>query len=68
MGNAGTDLHFPRTPEEAFIFYKYVLGGAFGRSGIARFKDIPPSNHAQPISEKEQDLVTHVELPILGGH
>ena len=68
MARVNTYLNFPRNTEEAFNFYKSVFGGQFSGGGIARFRDIPPSDGAPPIAEKDKDLVMHVELPIVGGH
>ena len=35
---------------------------------IMRFKDAPSNPDQPPLSEADQNLVIHVELPILGGH
>lgn len=68
MTRVSTYLNFPRNTEEAFKFYRSVFGGEFARGGIARFRDIPPSDDAPPITEADKDLVMHIELPIVGGH
>jgi PhnB protein len=68
MAQVGTYLNFPRNTEEAFNFYKSVFGGEFSRGGIARFKDIPPTDGMPPLADEDLNLVMHVELPILGGH
>lgn len=68
MARVSTYLNFIRSTEEAFNFYKSIFGGEFGGNGIARFRDIPPQEGMPGISEKEKDLVMHIELPILGGH
>ena len=31
-------------------------------------KDAPPAPGMPPVPEKEQNMVMHIELPILGGH
>jgi PhnB protein len=49
MARVGTYLNFARNTEEAFNFYKSLFGGEFGRGGIQRFKDIPPSLGMPPI-------------------
>lgn len=67
MAQVSTYLNFPGNTEEAFLFYKSVFGGEFSGNGIARFKDIPPGD-MPPVAEADQNLVMHVELPILGGH
>lgn len=68
MSRVSTYLNFTRNTEEAFKFYQSVFGGEFTRGGIARFRDIPPSDDAPPIGETDKDLVMHIELPITGGH
>lgn len=68
MARVNTYLNFPRQTEEAFNFYKSVFGGEFGGNGIMRFGDIPPSGEMPPLSEDDQKLIMHIELPILGGH
>jgi PhnB protein len=68
MARVATYLNFPRNTEAAFNFYKSVFGGEFGGRGIARFKDIPPSDGAPSIADADKNLVMHIELPITGGH
>jgi PhnB protein len=68
MSRVATYLNFSRNTEEAFNFYRSIFGGEFSRGGIARFKDIPPSDSAPPVPEADKNLVMHIELPILGGH
>jgi PhnB protein len=68
MGRVSTYLNFSRNTEEAFKFYRSIFGGDFSGPGIARFKDIPPSDEMPPISDSDKNLVMHIELPILGGH
>jgi PhnB protein len=68
MSKVSTYLNFSRNTEEAFNFYRSVFGGEFNNGGIMRFKDIPPSDDAPQITEKDKNLIMHVELPILGGH
>ena len=68
MARVSTYLNFPRQTEDAFNFYKSVLGGEFTSGRIARFKDIPSSVDAPPIADEDKNLVMHVELPITGGH
>jgi PhnB protein len=67
MARVSTYLNFPRSTEEAFVFYKSVFGTEF-TAPIARFKDIPPHPGQPTLAEADQNLVMHVELPILGGH
>lgn len=68
MARVSTYLNFTRNTEEVFNFYKSVFGGEFSRGGIARFKDIPPTEGAPRLAEEDKNLVMHIELPILGGH
>ena len=63
-----THLLFNGNAEEAFNFYKSVLGGEFGNNGIARFGDMPPMEGMPPMPEADKNLVMHVELAITGGH
>jgi PhnB protein len=67
MAKVSTYLNFTRNTEEAFNFYKSVFGGEFV-GGIARFRDIPPSENMPALQEADKNLVMHVALPILGGH
>jgi PhnB protein len=67
MSRVSTYLNFPRSTEMAFQFYKSVFKTEFSQP-IARFKDMPPQPGCPPLAEADQNLVLHVELPILGGH
>lgn len=67
MAKVSTYLNFAHHTEEAFQFYRSVFGGDF-RGGIMRFGDMPPHPGAPTLSEADQNLVMHIELPILGGH
>ncbi len=67
MARVSTYLNFPRSTEEAFLFYKSIFGTEFS-GPIARFKDIPPQPGQPPLAATDRNLVMHVELPILGGH
>ena len=67
MARTSTYLNFPRNTEEVFNFYKSIFGGDFTR-GIARFKDIPPSDGMPQLAAGDKNLVMHIELPITGGH
>jgi PhnB protein len=67
MAKTSTYLNFPRSTEEAFLFYKSVFGGEF-IGGIGRFSDIPPSDEMPPLADADKNLVMHIALPILGGH
>jgi len=67
MARVSTYLNFPRSTEEAFLFYKSVFGGEF-TTPIMRFRDMPTHPDNPPLAEADKNLVMHVELPILGGH
>lgn len=67
MARVATYLNFPRCTEEAFLFYRSVFGGEF-LGGIRRFADAPATPDSAPVPESDRNLVTHVALPILGGH
>ncbi len=67
MARVSTYLNFPRSTEEAFLFYRSIFRSEF-TTPINRFKDIPPSPDQPPLAEADRNLVMHVELPILGGH
>lgn len=60
MAQINPYIHFNGNAEEAFTFYKSVFGGEFAR--VARFKDFSSPEH--PISEKEQNNIMHIALPI----
>ncbi len=67
MARVSTYLNFPRSTEEAFLFYKSVFRSEFS-TPIARFRDMPSDPGQPPLAEADRNLVMHVELPILGGH
>jgi PhnB protein len=67
MARVSTYLNFPRTTEEAFLFYKSVFGGEF-IGGVGRFSDIPEQEGMPPMNENDKNLIMHIELPLLGGH
>ena len=67
MARVSSYLNFPRTTEEAFVFYKGVFGGEFN-GPIHRFADIPPAPGQPAMAEADKQLVMHIELPILAGH
>ena len=58
-------LHFPGNTEEAFNFYKSVLGGEFIR--VARYQDLPQSDeHKMP--DAWLDKIMHIALPLGKGN
>lgn len=68
MARTTTYLNFPGQTEEAFNFYKSVFKTDFCGNGIARFSDVPPVEGMPGLSEKDKNLIMHIELPITGGH
>jgi PhnB protein len=67
MARVSTYLNFMGNTEEAFTFYKKVFGTEF-IGDIARMGDAPSNPGMPALTEAEQHLVMHVELPILAGH
>jgi PhnB protein len=67
MARVSTYLNFPRSTEQAFLFYKSVFGTDF-TGPIHRFGEVPAGPGQPPLAEADRNLVMHVELPILGGH
>lgn len=56
-------IHFNGNTEEAFDFYRSVLGGSFSR--LMRFKDLNNPDFSFP--EEEQNKIMLIRLPIGGG-
>ncbi len=56
-------LNFNGNTEEAFNFYKSVLGGEF--AVLQRFKEIPGNDK---ISAEEANKIMHIALPIGNGN
>lgn len=67
MARVSTYLNFSDKTEEVFNFYKSIFGGEFN-GGINRFGDMPPQEGMPPLSDKDKNLVLHMQLEILGGH
>jgi PhnB protein len=67
MARVSTYLNFARSTEAAFLFYRSIFGHDFA-TPIMRFRDVPPHPGQPPLAEADQNLVMHVELPILDGH
>jgi PhnB protein len=67
MAKTSTYLNFPRSTEEAFLFYKSVFGGEF-IGGIHRMGELSPQEGAPALDPADKNLVMHIALPILGGH
>jgi PhnB protein len=66
MARTSIYLNFMGETEGAFNFYKEVFGTEF-TSPVQRMRDIPPDPNQPPLSANEQNMIMHVELPILGG-
>ena len=66
MAKTSTYLNFPRRTEEAFEFYKPVFRTDY-LGVVVRFDSAPPCPE-RPLAAGDENLVLHVELPILGGH
>ncbi|WP_421920192.1 VOC family protein [Marinifilum sp.] len=62
MATLNVYLNFKRNCEEAFAFYKLVLGGEF--SYLSRFGEMPQSDNCPPVPEEDKNLIMHVSLPI----
>lgn len=62
MTTVNVYLTFEGNCEEAFLFYQSVFGGEFPY--LARFKEMPPSDHCPPIPEEDLDKIMHISLPI----
>ena len=60
MANINPHINFNGNAEEAFNFYKSVFGGEFSK--VIRFKDLASDEF--PISEKEENKIMHISLPI----
>lgn len=67
MARVSTYVNFLGNTEEAFEFYRGVFGTEYIGT-IARMGDVPSNPDVPPLSEAEQQMVMHIELPILGGH
>lgn len=63
MAEINPYLNYSGNAEEAFNFYKSVLGGEF--AVVMRFKDVPPD---QKMPESESEKIMHVALPIGNGN
>jgi PhnB protein len=67
MSRVSTYLNFEGQAEEAFDFYRSVFGTEMV-GPVVRMKDMNSSPDAPAVAEGEQQLVAHIELPILAGH
>jgi PhnB protein len=67
MSRVSTYLKFVGTTEEAFTFYSSAFGTEI-IPPVVRWGDMPTSLGAPELSEAEQKLISHIDLPILAGH
>ncbi|HEY4151446.1 MAG TPA: VOC family protein [Chitinophagaceae bacterium] len=63
MATANFYLNFNGTAEEAFAFYKSVLGGEF--TSVLRFRD---TAEAPKLPPGDQDKLMHISMPIGKGN
>ncbi len=62
MAVANVYLIFNGNCEDAFNFYRSVLGGEFTYMG--RFKEMPPMEGGRSMPEADANKIMHVSLPI----
>ena len=62
MNTVNIYLTFEGRCEEAFNFYKSVLGGEF--SYLGRFKDMPPQEGTPSLSDEMGEKIMHISLPV----
>lgn len=67
MARVSTYLNFMGNAEEAFEFYRTVFGTDYSVP-IQRMSDVPADPDGPALSDAEQQMVMHVELPILADH
>lgn len=64
MASVNIYLNFNGNCEEAFRFYRSVLGGEF--SYMSRFNEMPLDAGAEPLSAEDAEKIMHITLPISG--
>ncbi len=67
MARVSTYLNFQGNAAEAFEFYKSVFGTDY-TGEMMRMGDMPADPNAPQLTPAEQQMIMHIELPILGGH
>ncbi|MFM7063664.1 MAG: VOC family protein [Actinomycetes bacterium] len=67
MARVSTYLNFAGNTLAAFEFYAGVFGTEFV-DPPQFMRDVPFDDHMPTLTEAEQGMVMHVELPILAGH
>ena len=63
MAQIHPHFNFNGNAEEAFTLYKSVFGGEFAK--VVRFRDLASEDF--PVSEKEENKIMHIALPIGKG-
>lgn len=63
MASISPYIHFNGNAEEAFTFYKSIVGGQFTK--VMRYKEV--SSAEFPIPEHEANRIMHIALPIGKG-
>jgi PhnB protein len=66
MATVSIYLNFQGNTKEAFDYYKSVFKTEYA-GPVMYMKDTPPQPGMPALSPKEQNMVMHVCLPILGG-
>jgi PhnB protein len=67
LARTSTHLNFARETESAFGFYRSVFGTEY-LGEVRRYRDIPAEAGFPAPPADDLDLITHISLPILGGH
>ncbi len=62
MRTANIYLNFDGNCEEAFLFYRSVIGGEFNYVG--RFGEMPPQEGMPPMPQSMADKIMHISLPV----
>jgi PhnB protein len=67
MSRVSTYLNFQGNAEDAFAFYKGIFGTDY-LGPVFRVGDMPPGPGGPQLTEDEQSMIMHIELPIIGEH
>ena len=62
MSTVNIYLNFDGNCEEAFLFYRSVIGGEFNYVG--RFGEMPPQEGTPPLPASMADKIMHISLPV----
>ena len=65
MASVGIYLNFMGEAESAFNLYRSVFGGEF--ASLQRMSEVPADPAAPALTDRERDMIMHVELQIMGG-